>query len=405
MAQTKFSSNLSSAAFSFSPSFKGQSVIQGQLDQNYYQATAGFAGETAQRGIDIPQNYYCENTIPTGEGYRSIAYKYFVSPPAPEEDFVRVLPMFDGNGNSALIAYTADRKFFAVSQYTGGLWVPLPLPGGFTWSEATIVTSTTIWGSPVICIQGLGLFVYAIALNQFIAQPVTGVDATEIKGICATSGYLVLWDDLQIYWSSTVDAWDFVPSLITGAGSAQVEGLKGRIILCKEISQGFIIYTDILVMSAAYSANLASPWVIVPLQGSGGIRGVESVAGDANLLTQFAWTSGGILAIELHEAKPIFPELTDYVASGIAGFTSTLTSAPETEVIESEREVRIAIISSRYICVSVGILGEADLATFPIPVFQESFVWDLQLKRWGKLNVTHAQLFEAPFTATPPVFF
>ncbi|MFV0408919.1 MAG: hypothetical protein ACK5LJ_04225, partial [Paracoccus sp. (in: a-proteobacteria)] len=84
MAQSKVSLNLSAADFAFSFSYKGQSVIIPGPDQNYFQTTADWAGATPQRGTNIPQITYCENTVPTAEGYRSVAYKFFIKPaPGP----------------------------------------------------------------------------------------------------------------------------------------------------------------------------------------------------------------------------------------------------------------------------------------------------------------------------------
>ena len=99
MAQVKYSVNLSAADFTFSFSFKGPSVVIPGPDQNYFQATAGWSGDTPQRGTNIPQMMYCENTVPTAEGYRSVAYKFFIEPAVPTQRFVRYFPLFEGTGN------------------------------------------------------------------------------------------------------------------------------------------------------------------------------------------------------------------------------------------------------------------------------------------------------------------
>ena len=92
MAQIKYSANLAAADFTFSFSYKGPSVMIAAGDQNYFQATADWAGQTPQRGINIPQVMYCENTVPTAEGYRSVAYKWFVEPALPlTQRFIKYL--------------------------------------------------------------------------------------------------------------------------------------------------------------------------------------------------------------------------------------------------------------------------------------------------------------------------
>lgn len=406
MAQNKISLNLSSADFVLSHRFKGPSVLIASQDQNYYQAIGSFAGDTPQRGINIPQVSYCENVVPTAEGYRSIAYRYFIQPPAGAPvSFVRILSIFDGEANSALIGYTVDRKLWIVSAYTGGEWQELDLPLTYSWVDASKVTNTTVRGFSVLCIEGVGTFVINIVASTLTHQTLAGLDDTLIGGICASSGYLIAWDTTTVYWSSTEDPFDFVPSLITGAGSTKVDGLKGKIVLCKEIEKGFIIYADVTIISAAYTTSSALPWIFAVLQGGAGIRNIEAVAYDINMASHFVWTSAGFLTVELHQAQLLFPQLTDFIGSGLSDRTETYTSYPLIDYSKTDKEVRLAVISSRYLTISFGFLGDALPTQFRVPELTQSFIYDSQLKRWGKLNVDHIQIFETPFTADPPVFF
>lgn len=405
MAQIKYSVNLSAADFTLSFAFKGPSVIIAGPDQNYFQGTSGWAGETPQRGINIPQVYYCENTVPTAEGYRSVAYKFFIPPPLTPQKFVKIFNVFDGNASSALVGITQDRKVWAVSAYTGGIWAPVPFPAPYSWDEPTQVTFTVVRGSPAFCFKGLGIFVYAVGLNTLIKVTVDGIDDTLIHGICSSHGYAIVWDNYKVYWSSTENAWDFVPSLITGAGSAQVEGLKGSITLCKEISGGFIIYSDVTIVSAAYSSNLAIPWIFDVLGGGMGVRSADQISFDINAQSHVAWTSGGLVRVELHQCQSLFPQVTDFIASGLTDSTTSLTAYPIKEFEDASKEVRLAVISSRYLCISFGHLGDELPGYFQVPNLAQSFLYDTQLARWGKLNVDHVQILETPFIAQPAVFF
>jgi hypothetical protein len=405
MAQNKISLNLSAADFTLSHRFKGPSVLISGQDQNYYQAISGFSGDTPQRGINIPQIDYCENVVPTSEGYRSVAYKYFINEPETPENFVRIVTVFDGEANSALIGYTQDLKLFIVSAYTGGAWEPLALPGAAEWTEASRVTNTTIRGDSVICLEGVGVFKINILTSVLTVQALAGLDSTLIGGICSSSGYLIAWDATTFYWSSTEDPFDFVPSLLTGAGSAKPEGLKGKIVLCKEIEKGVILYADVVIISIAYTSSSALPWIFSVLQGGAGIRNMEAVAYDINMSNHFVWTSAGFLTVQLHQAQLLFPQLTDFIASGLEDKTTTFTSYPTTEFIDADKEVRLAVISARYVCISFGFLGDELPTYFRIPALTQTFIYDYALKRWGKLNIGHIQIFETPFTANPPVFF
>lgn len=408
MAQNKISLNLSAADFVLSYSFKGPSVIIPGQDQNAAQAQTWWTGETPQRGMNIPQLAYCENTVPTSEGYRSVAYRYFVEP--PEEDqvtFFKIISVFDGNGSSCLVGVTIDRRLFICSAYTLGAWKPLlvPLAPGVVWNDYEGITNATVMGKAVICIKGIGLFVLDVPGSELVAQTVTGLDADLVNGVTSAKNYLIAYDDTEVYWSSAADPFDFTPSLITGAGAATPEGLKGKIVLCKEIDQGFIIYADACIISAAYSSNKALPWIFAVLQGGAGIRHEESVAYDVNMFNHFAWTSSGLVGIELHKANPILPQVTDFIASGLSDRTVNLNSLPVTEFDERSKEVRLAIVSSRYVCISFGYLSDKLEWEAQYPELKQAFVWDTQLKRWGKLNINHIQIFEAPFSAAPPVFF
>lgn len=421
MAQLKYSANLSAADFVLSHTYKGRSVIVPGIDQNYFQGTSGWAGDTPQRGIDIPQVYYCENTVPTSEGYRSVAYRYFIEPPTTSEKFVKILTVFDGYAASAVIGITADRKLFIVSAFTGGVWQVLTLPEKlavvgdevvgtgtyFTWTADELVTLAVVNGNVVLCIENVGFFILEVSNNLLRDANVfvRGIDPTKIKGVCSSHSYLVAFDDTTVYWSSTEDGLDFVPSLITGAGSAKPDGGKGRIVLCKEISGGFIIYFEACIISAAYSSNLAIPWIFDILAGGAGIRTANAVAYDLNTTTHFAWTSAGLLGVELHQSKGMFPQVTDFIGSGLSDKTTSYTDYPTSEFLDEDKEVRLAVIAARYLCISFGTLPEPITDQIAIPKLVQSFLYDIQLKRWGKLNIDHVQIFEAPFTAVQPVFF
>lgn len=407
MAQNRISLNLSAADFTLSYRFKGPSVIIPGQDQNAAQAQAWFTGESVQRGVNIPQMAYCENTVPTQEGYRSVAYRYFIEPPETAERFVKILPVFDGNANSAILGVTADRKLYIVSAYTAGIWDPVSIPADLTWNTFEGITTAVVLGFIIVHIKGVGILTLDVPAGVLSNQNsyVSGIDPTRITGVCSSKGYLIAYDATTVYWSSTENPLDFTPSLITGAGSGKPEGAKGKIVLCKEISQGFIIYCDVNIISAAYSNNKSIPWVFAVLSAGSGIRHEDAVAYDLNMTNHFAWTSAGLLGIELHKASPILPQVTDFIASGLSDTSVGYDSMPTTEFEDVEKEVRIAMIANRYVCISFGYLGEAVPEERRVPRLKQSFIWDTQLKRWGKLNIDHIQIFEAPFTASSAVFF
>lgn len=406
MAQTKYSANLAAADFTLSFSYKGQSVIIPGPDQNYFQGTANWAGSTPQRGINIPQIMYCENTVPTAEGYRSVAYKYFVDPiPDQPTKVTGYLSVFDGQGRSAVLAVTSNRQLWILSAYTSHAWVKISGSIESAWLLPGQVTTAVVNGQVVILINTVGAFIIDLVNNTLVPQLFDGLTTDSLHGICTACGYLIAWEDETIYWSSTEDPFDFVPSLITGAGSAQVTGMKGTIRLCKELSRGFIIYTDVHIISAAYSSNLAIPWIFESLAGGSGIKWSQHVSEDINNQIHFVWSAGGILAVELNKITPQFPQVTDLIASGTLDMPATGTGYPTISSETRARAVKLSIISARYLCISVGVEEPIPVAHYEVSRLTTSFLYDLQLKRWGKLNITHAQIIEAPFQVEQPVFF
>lgn len=405
MAQNKTSVNLSSADFTLSFSFKGRSVVVPGQDQNFFGSTGAWAGNMPQKGVNIPQVYYCENTVPTSEGYRSVAYRFAIDPPATTERFVKILNLFDGNANSAILGITADLKLFVLGNFTAGLWTELALPEPFEWTEPSLVTATTVIGFVGICIQGVGVFNLSSDTGLLVHAPLTGVDSTLIYGICASNSILVVWDKDTVYWSSALYPLDFTPSLITGAGSAKPEGLKGNIMLCKEVKGGFIVYSDVTIIGVQYTQNNAIPWIFDSMEGASGVISADHVAYDINMSAHFAWTTAGLMQVQVNSIQPLFPELTDFIASGLKDSTVSLTDYPVRTFSEEAKEIRLAAISSRYLCISFGYLSAEVEGELRVPNLVQSFLYDSQLKRWGKLNISHIQILEAPFTADPPVFF
>lgn len=399
MAQIKMSVNLSSAAFVLSHTWKGQSVVVPGQDQNTMPARP-LNGDTPQQGFNIPQLYYAENVIPTAEGYRSFVYQYMIKP-VDEAGlyFVKTLYCFDGDSNKAILGITSDRRLWIASPGTLGDWEELVLPVGFEWDVLTdTVTVATVVGYFGFCIEGKGIYVLDIATRVVTKATIIGLDDTLIKGITSAASLLIAYDNNTVYWSSSTNPEDFTPSLITGAGSSKPEALKGRIQLCKEIQGGFVIYSDTVMIGAEYTGNKSHPWTYRTLVGGAGIRHPDAVGFDVNLTTHFAWTSSGIVEVTLKQAAVRFPEITDYVASGLEDVTASFDGYPVSNFTKYVREVRISYVASRYLCISIGLLvGAYNTEFIPQPYLTHAFLYDTQYQRWGKLNCAHTQINEFPF--------
>src|SRR5690606_21550151 len=101
-------------------------------------------------------------------------------------NFVKILPVFDGNANSAILGVTKDRRLYIVSAYTAGQWRQLPIPSTMVWDTYYDISSTGVQGNIVIQIDGVGLCGLDVAGSVLtdLNPTVTGLDMTKIKGVC-----------------------------------------------------------------------------------------------------------------------------------------------------------------------------------------------------------------------------
>lgn len=385
MAQQKYQGNLSSASFPFASVMKGPSVIVPQRDQSSG-PYRDFSGSTTQLGMNIAQLYYAENVFPTNEGYKSVAFNPLI--PAAEGvvgRFFERFSVFDGLGNKAMIATTTSNQVYMLSEYTDGLWEEITLPDELVWLGGEITTGT-VFGTVYFCLQGLGIFTLDIPTTTWTKTVVTGLADEAMVGICDSTSYLIAFNQTDLAWSSTEDPTDFTPSLITGAGGGTPDGLKGQIITCQEINKGFIIYTSVMTMVASYSGNLQYPWVFNPLANGSGIGSARDVQGGIDIANHAAWTAAGYMDVTQQYCTMKFPELTDFLASGIWELYDPETKAVTTQYTTVPFQVRLASVANRYTCISYGLAGH-DTLTYTL-------VFDEVLKRWGKIKKAHVQVFE-----------
>lgn len=377
MAQIKFRANLSAAAIPFVSDFFSRTIIIPQIDQNVPRL-AGFAGALLDNDVGIPQAYFAQNVMPTAQGLQSVGFTKFIRELAGALDFDQVIVLRDTAEERFLLSPAMGKCYI----YRGdtNVWTahnPVTLVG-FTGR----VTRSYLHGQTYIFFENVDGFVYDPSTDTFASAGFSGITPADMKGICNAINYNILFDDNTIYWSDPLlgNETDFTPDPLTGAGSIQIQEVRGTIIAVLPITGGFIVYTTQNAVKGLYSGNPQFPWVFSEIPGSSGVTSSEQVTFDANLPEHYAYTTAGLQKVLKTAATVEFPEASDFLSGRIIetyDYTSKLLSVA---YLTSNLSVKVVCCANRYLVISYGLLPGA--YTFAI-------IYDLALKRWGKVIFDH----------------
>lgn len=386
MAKQRFKGALSNATFPYVSILQARTVVQAQLDINTRPSRAGATEDASD--YSFPQVSYCENVVPTGEGYQSVGYNQMIAPlAAAATNFDQAIVLRDADENNVIFCPANGQNY--IYGANTGTWQSVNPIAGVTATK--LVTRAYVNGRTFICYEGKGIYEYNIVTGVFAKLVLTGVIEANIRGIGGSSNYLLCFDTLTVYWSSLVDPTDFTPSLQTGAGNQIPQDVKARITALLGIAGGFIIYTAKNAVSAVYTNNTRSPFTFKEVSAAGGIRSYEQVTSEQNAGPHYAWTSSGLQKITIQGAEPVSAEVNDFLAGKLWEYFDPATNKL-VQVVNTENEfpVKLAYISSRWLVVSyntTGIVGGYNYA----------LIFDTTLKRWGKLKIDHVDCFYYPY--------
>lgn len=186
-----------------------------------------------------------------------------------------------------------------------------------------------------------------------------------------------------IFWSSIITETDFTPSLITGAGGGQVQGLIGTLITCVPHTKGFLIYGTENIVAATYSGNSRYPFDTQPIVGSGGITDATLVTVDANTTGHFAYTTSGLQSVGLGNSQIVLSDVTDFVSGKLFEDWNDATQEFIQTELTSTMKKRLSIVANRYLVISYGISS-----------LTHALVYDIVTTRMGKLRISHMMCFE-----------
>jgi hypothetical protein len=379
MSTQTFRGKLTTAQFPFVSTLQGRTAVQPQLDLNTpKRQTTQAEGESES---NTPQVLFCENVIPTGEGYQSCTFQRVLEGvSATSTDFDSLITIRDTD-EFAYIFSPAGGKNYIYKPLTQ-LWESVnPInAGGLEVSRAYVN------GRTFICYSGLGIYEYNVTVNTFNKQTLTGITDTDIKCIGASNNYLLAGIGNTVHWSSLIDPLDFAPSVITGAGFQIPQDLKGSITAILGTNGGFIVYTLVNAVAANYSGNIRAPFAFKEIANAGGITSYEQVTTEQSSGIQYAWTSNGAQEITLQSAKPLNGEVNDFFTGRMYETYNWATHAlVQLRTTGTEFQVKTAYIAGRYLVLSYSVDGSN--------VYQYALIYDTTLRRWGKVKIDHVDCF------------
>lgn len=377
-AQIPYRANLTTGFLPFLVSVQGQTVIVAGRDNNITPQDSILPGEgAANRDKGFPSVSYMHNVFPTNTGFKSIGF-------ARQVDGIS-----NDNFQNCFILRDVDENVFLYAPVSGKHYVWNAQTMTWTASSSAIISSSTlvtiayINGHTYIFFEKIGMFEYNKTTGNLDAVVLTGVTATLLTGICAAKGYLMAWDDFTVYRSQPLSILNFTPDPSLGSGSSIPQDIKGKIVACLPITDGFIIYCTKNAVAASFQNNIQYPFQYKEVAGSGGILDPTMVTWTANLGTHYAWTSNGFQQINKVQAQQLFPEVTDFLTAQVYETFNTTTRKLEVTKVSFPLAVKMALVQDRYLCISYGIDNLTD-----------ALVLDLAYKRWGKLKFDHVAIFE-----------
>ena len=401
MAQISYRANLSSAIFPLSISAAGPTVIVPGPDNNYDRRVDP---EGEQKDAGIPQAIYLENVIPTANGYQSVgkneSYSLTSYPSSPGNVVVNQIPVLEPGGNNIVytgtLIYIGSPAQYRYAPYGAGAWTFPVFVGAIAYpNRYSKISFAIVRGVCYVLIVDTGVtYLYTAELSfgnlvlTNVSASVTHVTLNDIVTICGSYNYLLMFTAAgTCYWSSTTNPLDFVPSLVSGAGSATPNGLYGNLSYSHATSFGFYLFSRVGVSAGIYTGNSRFPWKFELISDTNTVNSVG--VQDPN--------SGRVL---IYDAAYNFSILSDTTATQVAPELSSFLRSNRTDHIYDYSTNRLQSITpshgvsakvysyyDRYICVSTS--NSAVDGKFRYNVL---IIYDTHLRRYGRLVHPHTDV-------------
>jgi hypothetical protein len=171
--------------------------------------------------------------------------------------------------------------------------------------------------------------------NEFYAVTPNFLNLAGQIGIFKAGSRLGFWDSANsVAWSSIDDYADFVPNVLTQAGSAIFVEVQGRITNILPMADGFVIYSTKSITNIIRDDSSTMQWnPTVVLKDAGIAFKRECCLGETTII-QYAVTSIGIIKIEGTKAVTIVEEISDFLR-------------------ESKEPIFLSLIEGRYLFIEI----------------------------------------------------
>ena len=413
MAVQRFKLSLNAATFPLLSSNASRSVCIPQLD-GPARTPRTFMGSDDNIDYNIPQIIYCENVLPTRQGIKSVGYEQVIAPTV-NSDFDSIFPLRDADENTVLYSPSHGKNY--IYDDVVGAWSTEDIPTiwGLTLAVGSVpadskVTYAYVDGKTFVCYSRLKSTTSVdMSIMQWDSVTKSLVPATsivtnlpfpvgEIDGISSSSGYLIVWSGLTIAWApfngAAFDYTIYANGNFTGAGYQIPEDVQGPITAIIAMAGGFIAFTTRNAIGASYhSQTITAPWVFREIPDAGGMDSYEQATVEGSLGRLIAYTTSGMQSLSLNSAELTFPAVSDFIASRSSERYDSGSHTIIPGSVSVDLFTKITAVGNRYVVVSYGY--------YP-GTFSYALVYDLGLKRWGKLRIVHRDCFyytQKPTTA------
>ena len=213
-------------------------------------------------------------------------------------------------------------------------------------------------------------------------------------GIFKAGTRLGFWDsDNSVAWSSNLDLTDFTPSLENLAGNAIFADVQGKIVTIKNHGEGFMIYSTKSIIGISPKLDSNFLWDAKDVFSSVGLVHPLSAVNSYNESEHFAIVTNGIVRLGKlnglagkYDTEYLFPEIYDFLRE---------TRKPIFLKLVNQRYLSFELFDARHIeevGVRTNTLPADNLLASVGNVFslyterKGALVFDLHLKKWGKLK-------------------
>jgi len=191
---------------------------------------------------------------------------------------------------------------------------------------ALTVPASGVHKNYTYCVIGNEVYIYrAGELNVWVMRaaedfvptvltPSSNLNMPAQQGIFKAGGRLGIWDSANsIAWSDIDDKMDFVPDLETGVGAAIFQHIVGKITVCLQHGNGFMVYCTRSIVHVKRNADANFLWASETVFNENGLSYLGQATTGQPDTTHFAYTTFGLIKIENGIAEYIIPEVFSYL--------------------------------------------------------------------------------------------